>query len=239
MPSSGIKLMDHDDILTFGEICEVVALGGKMGISKIRITGGEPLVRKGIVELISMISKIPTVKDLSMTTNGVLLERFAKSLKMAGLQRLNISLDTVDAAKFKNLTRVGKLQDTMNGIKAAQNAGFETIKINCVIKSSPLEPDAWAVTNFCLLNDLQFRYIKEMDLEKGYFSKVIGGEGGNCQNCNRLRLTADGKIKPCLFSNINYDIRQFGIEKALRFAVSNKPVSGKSNTENIFSNIGG
>jgi len=153
--------------------------------------------------------------------------------------RVNISLDTMDPDRFQTITRVGKLKDVLDGIEAAKEAGLTPIKINCVIKKSKEEPDAVSVRKFCEENDLQIRYIHEMDLESGEFSVVEGGEGGNCVNCNRLRLTANGDLKPCLFSDLAYNIREMGTEKALNESLKNKPKSGTSNQTNRFNNIGG
>jgi len=239
MPIEGGNLIGHKEILSFEEIYNVVCAGAALGIEKVRITGGEPLVRKGIVDLVEMLSAIPAITDLSMTTNGALLDTYSAPLVKAGLNRVNVSLDTMDPAKFKEITRIGELSNTLKGIEAARKAGLYPIKINCVIKESPLEPDAMEVGEFCLEQGLQLRYIKEMDLGKGLFSKVIGGEGGNCIKCNRLRLTADGKIKPCLFNNLEFDIRELGEKEALFLAIGNKPESGSLNTRNMFSNIGG
>ena len=113
------------------------------------------------------------------------------------------------------------------------------VKINCVIKKSKEEEDAMAVAQFCKDNDLEIRYITQMDLVKGHFSTVEGGTGGNCALCNRLRLTANGKLKPCLFSNIEFDIRELGYENALKLAVESKPECGSKNETGAFYNIGG
>ena len=239
MPEEGIKLLSHNEILSYDEIVEIVTYGVANGIDKVRITGGEPLVRKDIVSLIEMIAKIDGIKDLSMTTNGVLLTKFATELKKAGLQRVNISLDTLDPEKFKQITRVGNLEQVLAGIQAAKEAGLTPIKLNCVIKKSSAEPDAQAVAQFATENDYQVRFIHEMDLAKGEFSVVEGGEGGNCAICNRLRLTANGMIKPCLFSDLAFDVRKLGIEKAFEFALNKKPKSGHVNTSGNFYNIGG
>lgn len=239
MPAEGIPLLQHTDILSYEEIMEVVRAGVKYGINKIRLTGGEPLIRKGIIHLVDQISNIPEITDLSITTNGVMLTTMADDLKKAGLDRVNISLDTINPEEFRTITRVGELQDVLNGIMAAKNAGFNPIKINCVIQHSPLEKNALEVAAFCTEHQLEIRYIKEMDLEEGRFTKVIGGSGGDCKLCNRLRLTANGDIKPCLFSDIGYNIRTMGVEKAILAAISNKPYSGTTNTMNKFSNIGG
>lgn len=239
MPEQGVDLISHKDVLSFEEIVEVVLHGTTLGIDKVRITGGEPLVRRGIIDLVKMLASIPEITDLSMTTNGALLDKFAVPLAEAGLNRVNISLDTLDPDTFRNITRIGDINDTLTGIKAAQKAGLSPIKINCVIKESVMEQDARDVAEYCHVHGLKVRFIKEMDLEKGVFSKVIGGDGGNCQSCNRLRLTADGKLRPCLFSDLGYDVRELGVIKAFDKAVGNKPVSGTSNTINRFSNIGG
>jgi len=239
MPECGIKLMKHSDILTYEEITEIVKVAVDLGIDKVRITGGEPLVRKGIVDLVKMIDAIPGVKDLSMTTNGTLLDQFAEPLAKAGLKRVNISLDTMDPDEFRKITRVGDIRNVLEGIKAALKAELKPVKINCVIKKSQLEPHAQEVLQFCLKNNIEVRFIKEMNLKTGVFSKVTGGDGGNCKSCNRLRLTADGKIKPCLFSDLEYDVRELGIGQAIHRAVGIKPASGTENRVNFFSNIGG
>lgn len=239
MPECGVELMSHKEILSFEEIVKVIRFGVENGINKVRLTGGEPLVRKGIVDLVALISEIPGIEDLSMTTNGALLDQFAKPLAEAGLQRVNISLDTIDEKRYKKVTRVGDLSNVLKGITAAQHAGLNPIKINCVIKKSPIEKDAQEVAEFCDMNDLQVRFIKEMDLETGYFDRVIGGDGGHCASCNRLRLTANGKLKPCLFSDLEFDVRELGIEQAYSKAIGLKPKSGTENKVNKFSNIGG
>jgi GTP 3',8-cyclase len=239
MPAEGIVMMKHSDILSFEEITGVVREAVGLGVTKVRITGGEPLVRKGIVSLVKMISDIPGILDLGMTTNGQLLEEFAAPLKEAGLHRVNISLDSVDDITYTKITRGGRLVNVMNGIKAARNAGLHPIKINCVIKKSPDEPDALQVKAFCEEHGLLIRYIREMDLENGEFYVVHGGSGGDCARCNRLRLTADGMIKPCLFNEMEYSVRKLGAREALDQALQNKPVCGTVNRKGEFYNIGG
>lgn len=239
MPEEGIKLLRHEDILSYDEIRDFTEVAVSRGITKVRITGGEPLVRKGVVALVDMISDIKGIADLSMTTNGVLLKQFAHELKAAGLKRVNISLDTLDPEKFTAITRNGKITEVLEGIKAAKDAGLIPVKINCVIKKTKEEPDAAAVTKFCNENGLEIRYIHQMDLERGHFSTVVGGTGGNCSLCNRLRLTANGKLKPCLFNDIGFDIRELGYNRALDLAVSMKPECGSKNSTGAFYNIGG
>jgi len=239
MPAEGIKLINHDQILSFEEILEVVNEAVTMGISKVRITGGEPLVRKGIVQLVEMLGRIEGISDLSMTTNGTLLDNFASDLARAGLHRINISLDTVDPVKFHEITRGGNLNQVFHGIVTAKKAGLDPIKINCVVKNSSLDPDAVEVREFCRKNNLEVRFIHEMNLGSGCFTLVEGGEGGDCRNCSRLRLTANGRIKPCLFSDLEFNIRELGISKALQDAINYKPEKGTVNSSDFFHNIGG
>lgn len=239
MPECGIENLPHDAILSFEEILDTIRFAAKNGVNKVRITGGEPLVRKGIVNLVREIAGIPEIKDLSMTTNGILLGRFASELKEAGMKRVNISLDTTDPARYRTITRLGDIKDVFDGIAAAKAAGMEPIKINCVVKKNADETDARLVKAYCKENGLQARFIKEMNLETGQFSVVEGGDGGHCASCNRMRLTANGDLKPCLFTDLSYNIRQMGIENAYFAAIQNKPACGSINQKNQFSNIGG
>ncbi len=239
MPPEGVTLLPHAEILNFDEITEVVRYGVSMGIDKVRITGGEPLVRQGIVDLVARIAAIKGITDLAMTTNGINLSEYASDLKKAGLHRVNISLDTLDANEFGQITRVGNLTDVLNGIEAARNAGLLPIKLNCVIKKSIAEPNAQSVGQFAKEHGYQVRFIHEMNLEAGAFHVVEGGEGGNCHACNRLRLTANGQLKPCLFNDKSFDIRQLGIAKAYELALNQKPERGTTNENGTFYNIGG
>jgi GTP 3',8-cyclase len=239
MPESGITLMEHCRILSYDEIAGFTREAVKHGVTKVRITGGEPLVRKGIVTLVEMISRIHGIEDLSMTTNGVLLGKYAADLRYAGLHRVNVSLDTTDPVQFARITRNGNIEDVIEGIFAAKRVGLLPVKINCVIKESKDEISAREVTQFCDDNGLEIRYIKQMDLVNGHFWAVDGGTGGDCSLCNRLRLTSDGKLKPCLFSNSEFDIRELGYEEAIRLAVELKPQCGTINNTGSFYNIGG
>lgn len=239
MPEEGVELLDHKEILSFDEIVDLAKAAVRKGVEKVRITGGEPLIRKGIVDLVKMIGEIDGIKDYSMTTNAILLDKFADELAKAGLQRVNISLDTINPGKFKQITRGGDIQKVFDGIQAAKKAGLEPIKVNCVIKDNNQESDAIEVAKYCKETGLHIRYIKEMDLEKGEFSIVDGGTGGDCGTCNRLRLTANGNIKPCLFSDMSYNVRELGAERAIDLAIGNKPQSGHTNQTGKFYNIGG
>jgi cyclic pyranopterin phosphate synthase len=239
MPSSGIRLLTHQDILSYDEITNVVRTAVEMGVDKVRITGGEPLVRRGITELVKMIADIQGIRDLGMTTNGVMLPKHAKELKAAGLSRVNISLDTLDPEKYKAVTRVGSVEDVYKGIDAALEAGLTPVKLNCVVQKNGFEPDAQKVKEYADSKGLQLRFIPMMDLHKGTFGEVIGGSGGHCASCNRLRLTPNGYIKPCLFSDDEYNVRELGARKAILMAVENKPRCGSSSQKSSFYNIGG
>jgi len=238
MPADGIKLMEHDEILSYEEIEAFARLAVSRGITKIRLTGGEPLVRKDIVTLVKKLASINGLEDLAMTTNGILLPKFADKLKAAGLKRVNISLDTLNPDRYCQITRNGDIRDVFLGIEAAQKAGFKPIKVNCVLLGEPDE-EIKLLKEFCETNRLDLRFIHQMDLQNGEFSKVEGGEGGNCSRCNRVRLLANGDIKPCLFSDLAFNIRQLGAEEALNRAIGHKPKAGSYNKSGEFYNIGG
>ena len=239
MPEEGIQLLNHSDILSLEEMAAFTEVAVKNGIDKVRITGGEPLVRKGITDFVKLLAKIEGIRDLSMTTNGILLGEMATNLKEAGLHRINISLDTLNADKFKTMTRGGNLNDVLEGVNEAMRAGLHPIKINCVIEKYPDEPDAMAVKSYCDALRLQIRFIPKMDLERGTYQTVIGGTGGNCSLCNRLRLSSDGWLRPCLFNNVKFNIRELGYEQAFVEAIKAKPPCGSFSTENKFNEIGG
>jgi cyclic pyranopterin phosphate synthase len=238
MTEEGIRLHAHSDVLSFEEIAGFTRFAVQNGITKVRLTGGEPLVRKGIVDLVSMLSGIEGLEDLSMTTNGILLSEYAAALKKAGLNRINISLDTVNPDNYCMITRNGELTKVLEGIEAARHAGLEPIKINCVLLGQS-EEETRQLKEFCSARGLKLRFIHQMNLKTGEFSTVEGGEGGNCSQCNRVRLLANGDIKPCLFSDLAYNIRKLGHQHALDFALGNKPRSGTYNQSGEFYNIGG
>ncbi|KAF0133125.1 MAG: molybdenum cofactor biosynthesis protein [Candidatus Saganbacteria bacterium] len=239
MPPEGIKLKEHKDILSFEEIEEVVKSAVKLGFYKFRLTGGEPLIRKGIIDLVKRLAKIDGVKTLSMTTNGTLLSQYAEELKKAGLSRLNISLDSLNEKRYSEITRGGNLLDALSGIKAAKDAGFENTKLNVVLVDGFNVDEKGKIKLFADKNKLKVRFIKKMDLKSGDYYGVEGGEGGNCSICNRLRLTADGKIKSCLFSDLEFDIRKEGIENAIVKAIENKPEKGYKSLKREMIQIGG
>lgn len=239
MPPKGIMPLKREDILSFEEIASFTKIAVANGIDKARITGGEPLIRNNIAYLIRLLADIDGIKDLSLTTNGILLKDFAKPLKDAGLKRVNVSLDTVDPETYKAITRGGDFERVMQGVDAAEKAGLLPIKINCVVKESSGEPDAVRVKAFCESRKFNVRFIRKMNLETGEYAVVEGGTGGNCKLCNKLRLSSDGNLRPCLFNDLSFNIRKLGAEKAIQMAIEAKPEFGTRCSQNRFNMIGG
>ena len=166
MPPEGVELVSHDDILSFEEILLAVRAAVTLGIDKIRITGGEPLVRSGIVELVSMIAAVEGVKDISMTTNGILLDKYADELVSAGLNRVNISLDTLKYQRFKEITRTGTLADTLKGLEAAKAAGLTPVKINMVPMRGVNDDEVIDFARMTLTSGWHVRFIELMPLNR-------------------------------------------------------------------------
>jgi cyclic pyranopterin phosphate synthase len=239
MPEEGVELIPHDQVLSFEEIVEVARTAVDMGVDKVRLTGGEPLVRRDIVKLVAMLAEIEGIRDLAMTTNGILLQALAAPLKEAGLQRVNVSLDAMDPGRYRELTRGGDVRQVLEGIHTADKVGLAPIKINCVVERSSSEPDARAVAAFAEEHGYQPRFIRRMDVYKAEFSVVEGGSGGDCKRCNRLRLSSNGRISPCLFSDLAFSVRELGAGEAIRQAVEAKPESGKTGRHSGLYAIGG
>ena len=270
MPEKGVPWQPHDQILRIEEIARFVRLAAQQGVRKVRLTGGEPLVRKGVVDLVRDIAATPGIEDVSLTTNGILLPEMARDLKDAGLSRVNISLDTLDPVQFTYITRRGSIEDVFKAIDAALEVGFDPVKINAVAVRS-LDQDFLGFAKLSLDRPLHVRFIEYMPVgessggtgagwtEQDSISSeelrniidtrakaeglsplvpVIKGDepgGGGpavyykfprakgtvgfisamsnhfCASCNRLRLTSDGKIRPCLFSD-----REIDVKRALR-----------------------
>jgi len=238
-PNKDVKLLPHKEILSLEEIAEVVTVAAGMGIDQVRLTGGEPLMRRGICQLIKKIKKINGITEVSLTTNGILLPKFVKKLVASGLDRINISLDTLDAKKFCAMTRGGNIKAVLKGIDAAIAAGLQPIKLNCVVEVSSQEDDAQTIKNYAEEKGIKARFIRLMRLKDGHFSKIEGGSGGDCKICNRIRLLCDGSIRPCLFSDIEFNVRKLGVKKALEMAVKHKPKMGGSCFERWMYQIGG
>jgi GTP 3',8-cyclase len=284
MPKEGIPLFHHSDILRYEEILRVASLAVKNGITKIRITGGEPLVRKGVDHLVQQLGQLKGIQDLSMTTNGILLEEFAHPLHQAGLKRVNISMDSLDPEKYQKITGGGELSRVWAGIEAAKAMGFSPIKINVVAIAGFNDMEILDFARLTMHDALQIRFIEFMPIGdanewqpehsipceeikrriESYhpLTPVHSGRNGYdgparlfrfpqapgmigfispisdhfCNSCNRLRLTADGKLKTCLFSDEETDLTSLlrsgasdeELEKRLSQAISQKPLRHSS-----------
>lgn len=254
MPEEGVNKLPHDDILRNEEIVRIVRIAVEMGLVHIRLTGGEPLVRRGIVDLVAELSHIPGLDDLSMTTNGILLRQYAEPLARAGLQRINLSLDTLRPERFRQITRWGSLEDVLAGREAALAAGLRPVKVNMVVIRGLNDDEVVDMARLTLQPDWHVRFIEVMPLGAGTqwsgngvvpsaeirarieealgsLMPVYGGIGIGparyyrlpdaagtvgfisavtehfCQGCNRLRLTSDGRLLPCLLSDLSLDLR--------------------------------
>ncbi|MCY3023747.1 MAG: radical SAM protein [Planctomycetota bacterium] len=238
LPQEGISWLEPGQLLSYEEIAGVVRVGSEMGISKVRITGGEPLVRRNIVSLVVMLAATPGINDLSLSTNGVLLAQHARELTAAGLQRVNVSLDTLDPAVYRRITG-GELEQALAGIAAARSAGLNPVNLNCVVTESSDEPDARSVAQFAREQGLVVRFIRRMSLRAGTFSIVENGSGGDCPRCNRLRLSCAGVVRPCLFSDLGFSVREYGARGALERAVQAKPRRGAPCNLSTIGAIGG
>lgn len=240
MPEDGIPMKSHRDIISYENIIELVKTAIELDFKKVRLTGGEPLVRKGIVNLVKELTAIEGLEELCMTTNGVLLREFAKPLKEAGLSRINISLDTIDPEKYRNLTKRGELQDVIDGIDAANSAGFKNTKINMVVQKGFNADDILTMKEFCDSKGLKLQRINHYSLQDHNSTSNYEAERPlPCHLCNRLRVTADGKIKPCLFSDTEIPIDFSDIKGTLLQAVGGKPEAGTSCTSKGNWQIGG
>jgi cyclic pyranopterin phosphate synthase len=248
-----VTFLPREEMLSFEEMADFVRVAAPLGINKIRLTGGEPLMRKQLDRLVRMLAAIPGIDDIGLTTNGLLLEQHAKPLFDAGLRRMNVSLDTLDPTRFRELARRDGVDDVIAGLLAASAAGFQPIKVNAVAIRGFIEKDAVPLAQFCRKQGFEMRFIEYMPIgaeswerEKCYFAHEIlellergigplnpardydphapamdfeyadgGGRVGIiasvsrpfCRSCNRLRLTADGKLRNCLFAMDETDVK--------------------------------
>ncbi len=284
MPSEGIPLMSHEDILSYEEICIIAQAAAELGIVKVRLTGGEPLVRARVTNLLAMLARIEGIDDISLTTNGVLLQRYADELKSAGLRRVNVSLDSLRSDRFHRITRVGDLDDVLRGIEAARQAGLNPVKTNTVVMRGTNDDEVLDFARLTIEGEWHVRFIEYMpffnEVQRSTFNvqrllvpvsemkqriETLGelepslSSGGGpakyfrlpgargtigfispvsehfCRACNRLRLTADGKLRPCLFSDEEIDLREplrrgataDDIKRLIQEAASRKPEGHK------------
>lgn len=291
MTEHGIKKLKHDEILTLEEIEHIVSVFAKTGITKVRITGEEPLVRNGMVSLIKKIKRISGIIDLALATNGIKLKSMAKELKEAGLDRVNVSLDTLDTEKYSAMTRGGKLNDVFEGIEAVKKVGLTPVKLNVVLIGGFNDDEVESFVSLTKDNDTDVRFIELMPVGEvanwslGNFipndyvlQKVPGlkriqnndksssavlyrlpeGKGRVglispvsckfCSSCNRIRLTSEGRLKYCLHSNEEFDLkavlREVGtLEEFIRNSILKKPMEhsieeGSFSSRNMFQ-VGG
>lgn len=266
MPAEGVCKKAHEEMLTEDETIAVIEAAAELGVRKIRITGGEPLVKKNIVSLCRRTAAVPGIEEVCLTTNGTLLPRLAKPLRQAGVNRINLSLDTLDADRYAQITRVGKLEEALRGLDAALEAGFEKVKVNAVLIGGFNEEDIVPLAELTRSHGVDVRFIELMPMVSGEFGPRaylscnavlerlpdmteetpdggvarlyrLPGAAGRvglispisehfCARCNRLRLTADGKLKPCLHSSSEFSVKGLnkdGITAQLKRAILAKP----------------
>ncbi len=238
MPEEGVPRRKHEDFLTFEQIEKVVREAAELGIRKIRLTGGEPLVKNGIENLVEKISKIEGIEIVSMTTNGILLPQKADVLKKAGLTSVNISCDTLAPGRFEQLTHGGDLENALKGIDAAIAAGFMT-KINMVVFADAKKKEIKRMQDFCEQKGIELQLINHYSLVSEKQEHYAFDRPPNCANCNRIRLLADGNLKPCLHSNEEIKVNMNDIKGSLIRTILSKPKSGDSCSNRNMSEIGG
>lgn len=291
MPEKGVQKKCHDDILRFEEVEKIITACAALGIKKVRFTGGEPLVIKGLDKLIKHTSSIPSIKDISITTNGMLLADMAEDLKKSGLNRVNISLDTLRADKFKTITRHGDINKVFEAIEKCLRLDMVPVKLNVVLMKGVNDDEIGDFIKLTMDAPIQVRFIELMPIGEGlkYFDecsmkvedvierfpelvpvkddskvasvyKVPGAMGSVglispvsckfCTDCNRIRLTSTGTIKPCLHSAEEINLKPFVNDEqklidVIKNAVYNKPeehhleTEKKSETQRMMFQIGG
>jgi len=272
MPAAGVPPRAHGEILSYEELAAFARVAAGCGISKVRITGGEPLVRHGCADLVGMLARTSGITDISLTTNGLLLPRYAAALRRAGLRRVNISLDSLEPGRFARISRGGRLADALAGLDAAFAAGFAPVKVNALLLEG-VEDELDAFVDLTRERPVHVRFIEFMPLDRrlggggrlvpapeilqllkgrhellphegpyghgparywqlpgalGTVGFIAGVSEHFCESCNRLRLTADGRLRTCLFSGEETDVRPLLADPdALRRAIEGA-VAGKS-----------
>lgn len=308
LPPEGVSLLPQGEVLTYEEISRVAGLAAELGINKVRLTGGEPLARAGLQELVTMLAGIKGIDDISLTTNGVLLKGYAVELKQAGLKRVNVSLDSLSRGGFERITLRDKLNDVMEGIEAAKTCGLDPVKVNMVVMRGINDDEVMDFARLTITEGWHVRFIELMPfssdnppdghsmggkacLQPAFVSAdeikerlknmgklepslPITGNGPAryfqlpksagtigfiapvsqhfCVSCNRLRLTAEGKLRPCLLSDREVDLRQplrsgassEELKKVIAEAVQEKPqkhglTRGRASKNRLMSQVGG
>ncbi len=238
MPEEGVEVRRHEEFLSFEQIVEVVRVGATIGLKKIRLTGGEPLVKRGIVNLVEMIAGVTGVDHVAMTTNGVLLADMAKDLKAAGLDSLNISLDTLDPKRYKEITRVGSIEKVLAGIEAARASGFP-IKLNKVVMNETPHSEIELMRQFCREKGIRLQLINHFSLSDEKLNSYNFDRPPKCGACNRIRLLADGHLKPCLHSDVEIPLDLHDIKGSLVKTIQAKPQRGLVCENRCMYEIGG
>jgi cyclic pyranopterin phosphate synthase len=308
LPPEGIDLLPQGEVLTYEEIARIARLAAELGINKVRLTGGEPLARARLQELVAMLAGINGIDDISLTTNGVLLKQYAAGLKQAGLKRVNVSLDSLNRARFEHITRQDKLDDVLSGIEAAKASGLDPVKINMVVMRDVNDDEVMDFAGLTVTEGWHVRFIELMpcamdnppdghsmggkaNLNPAFVSaaeikerlKKLGKlepslpitgngparyfrlphAGGTigfiapvsqhfCFSCNRLRLTAEGELRPCLLSDHEVDLRRplrsgdsdDKLKKVITEAIREKPkehelAAGRASKKRLMSQVGG
>jgi cyclic pyranopterin phosphate synthase len=243
MPEGGVAHKRHDEMLRYEDIALIASEAGKLGFNKLRLTGGEPLVKRDIEQCVALIADTGYFPDLCMTTNGSLLNRTkARALKQAGLSRMTVSLDTLDKEKFATITCGGCIDDVFAGIDAINEAGFTRTKINMVISNDTTQEELDGMRIFCDRKGVRLQCINRFSLADRTLVTtgiVVADRPPKCDVCNRIRITADGFIKSCLFSDNEQKIDLNAIQESLMRAVQAKPQAGVSCTTRRMNEIGG
>jgi len=290
MPEDGVCKKSHSEMLTEDEMIDAVTAAASLGVRKLRITGGEPLVKKNIISICERASAVPGIEEVCITTNGTLLPQMGADLRKAGVRRVNISLDTLDEEKYRYITRRGELYSALQGIETALTLGFDKIKINAVLIGGFNDSEIPALVDLTRKYPVDMRFIELMPMvESGEFGRKAyvpytavleavpellpappdGGVAklyrlpdGNgrvglispvsshfCAECNRMRLTADGKLKPCLHGGMEYSVKGMSPEKmreTMKEAILAKPewhgildADNRSRAERNMNEIGG
>lgn len=267
MPEDGVCKKQHDQMLTEEEMICAVRAAASLGVTKVRITGGEPLIKRNILSICRETAQVPGIREVCLTTNGVLLPRMARDLRSAGVKRINLSLDTLKEDRYAYITRIGQLKQAMDGLQAALEAEFEKIKINAVLMGGINEDEIPELAELSREYPVDVRFIELMPMyDSGDFGQEtyipgqrvvellpqltpvesddsvarlyrLPGAQGNiglinplsaqfCGTCNRIRITADGKVKPCLHREAEYQIKgctEEEMKKVLEEAILEKP----------------
>jgi len=285
MPAEGVPKRDRNDICSVEELVEITAAAVDCGVRKVRLTGGEPLVRRGILDICRGISVLAGVKELCLTTNGIALPQLARPLRDAGVTRLNVSLDTLRPERYAYITRVGRLEEVFQGLEAAKEAGFTETKLNVVLMKGFNEDEIPDFVALARRYPVEVRFIELMPIGQGRNAQFLpagavleacpdllpadssgvarryrppSGPGlvgliepmshRFCARCDRVRVTADGKLKPCLHSSQEFPLRGLhgeALRQAIRDGAAAKPEehhmteTGRSGAGRNMNQIGG